>query len=166
MHGSCMERTAGECWTANCVERGCVVRRQKIVVDDTVITRRTREKGFKVLGAWTTFDGHFVKELAEREVIAWRSFHAIRKLLRDNKLALRHRLHLLSSCVTSSLYWCSFSWILTQRRMMYVPRYSTETPEGHMIRWSKLLHNCQGKHNMLHGDEMYCASCHRGQKES
>ena len=32
-----------------------------------VITRRTREQGFKALGAWITFDGHFVKELAERE---------------------------------------------------------------------------------------------------
>ena len=42
----------------------------KILVGDTVITRRTREQGFKALGAWTTFDGHFVKELAEREVIA------------------------------------------------------------------------------------------------
>ena len=51
-----------------------------IVVDDTVITRRTREQGFKAVGAWITFDGHFVKELAEREVIAWRSFCAIRKL--------------------------------------------------------------------------------------
>ena len=27
-------------------------------------------QGFKTLGAWTTFDGHFVKEVAEREVIA------------------------------------------------------------------------------------------------
>ena len=45
-----------------------------IQVEDTVIT----------------FDGHFVKELAEREVIAWRSFHAIGKLLCDNKVALRH----------------------------------------------------------------------------
>ena len=41
----------------------------KVVVDDTVITRRTREQGFNALGAWITFDGHFVKELAEREVI-------------------------------------------------------------------------------------------------
>ena len=49
----------------------------KIVVDDTVITRRTREQGFKALGAY----GHFVEEIAERVVIAWRSFCAIRKLL-------------------------------------------------------------------------------------
>ena len=65
-----------------------------IEVDDTVITRTTREQGFKALGAWITFDGHFVKELAEREVIAWRSFHAIRRLLCDNIAALRHRLRL------------------------------------------------------------------------
>ena len=106
---------------------------------DTVITRRPLEHGFKALGAWITFDGHFVKELAEREVIAWRSFCAILKLLCDNKVALRHRLRLLSSCVASSWYWCSGSWILTQLqcthlravqdkmlgRMIYVPRYTT-----------------------------------------
>ena len=131
----------------------------KIVVDDTVITRRTREQGFKVLGAWITFDGHFVQELAEREVIAWRSFYATRKLMCDNKVALRHRLRLLSSCVTSSLYRCSGSWILTQsqcthlraiqdkllRRKIYVPRHPTETPEAYMIRWSKLLQRLSGK---------------------
>ena len=77
-----------------------------ITVSNTVITRRSREQGFKALGAWITFDGHFVKEIAEREVIAWRSFHAIRLLLCDNKVALRHRLRLLSSCVASSMYWC------------------------------------------------------------
>ena len=143
-----------------------------IEVDDTVITRTTREQGFKALGAWITFEGHFAKELAEREVIAWRSFFAIRRLLCDNKVAFRHRLRLLSSCVTSSLYWCSGSWILTQsqcthlraiqdkmlRRMICVPRHTIETPEAHMIRWSKLPHNCRRKHKILHGDETYFAS--------
>ena len=55
---------------------------------------------------WITVDGHFVKEIAEREVVAWRSFSAIRHLLCDNKVALRHRLRFLSSCVASSMYWC------------------------------------------------------------
>ena len=32
---------------------------------------------------WITFDGHFTKELAEREVSAWRRFHALRHLLCD-----------------------------------------------------------------------------------
>ena len=96
----------------------------------------------------------FVKEIAEREVIAWRSFFALRHLLCDT---LKHRLRLLSSCVASSMYWCSGSWILTQsqcthlraiqdtmlRRMIYVPRRTTETAEAHMIRWSRLLHNCR-----------------------
>ena len=112
------------------------------------------------------------KELAEREVIARRSFCAIRKLLCNNKVALRHRLRLLSSCVASSFYWCSGSWILTQsqctnlraipdkmlRRMIFVPGSATETPGTHMIRWSKLLHNCRAKHKISHGDEMYFAS--------
>ena len=138
-----------------------------ITASDTV-----REQGFKALGACITFDGHFVKEIAEREVIAWRSFYAIRHLLCDNNVALRHRLRFLSSCVASCMYWCSGRWILTQsqctrlratqdkmlRRMKNVPRCPTETPEAHMRRWSKLLHNCRGKRKILHGDEMYFAN--------
>ena len=93
--------------------------------------------------------------------------NATRKLLCDSKVAVRHRLRLLSS-----LYWCSGSWILTPSqwthvlavqenmlgRMIYVPRSRTETPEAHLIRWSKLLHNCRAKLKILHGDEMYFAS--------
>ena len=101
------------------------------------MTRRSFEgRENKVSRPWVTFDGHFVNDLAEREVIARRSFHAIRKLLCDNKVSLRHRLRFFSSCVTSSLYCCSGIWILTQsqcthlraiqdkmlRRMIYVPR--------------------------------------------
>ena len=49
------------------------------------------------------------------------------------------------------------------RRMTYVPRYpSTEPPEAHMIRWSKLLHNCRRKHNILHGDECTLQATSRG----
>ena len=143
-----------------------------ITVSDTVVTRRSREQGFKALGAWITFDGHFMKEIAESEVIAWRSFHAIRHLLCDNKMALKHSLRLLSSCVASSMYWCSGSWILTLsrcthlraiqdkmlRKIIYVPRRPTETADAHVIRWSKLLHNCRAKHKLLHGDEMYFAN--------
>ena len=44
------------------------------------------------------------------------------------------------------------------RRMIYVPRSPTETPEAHMIRWSKLLHSSRAKHQILHGDEMYVES--------
>ena len=44
------------------------------------------------------------------------------------------------------------------RRMIYVPRHTTETPEEHMILWSKLLHICRRKHKNLHDDEMYFAS--------
>ena len=39
-----------------------------ITVSDTVITPRSREQGFEATGAWITFDGRFVKEIAEREV--------------------------------------------------------------------------------------------------
>ena len=75
-----------------------------ITVSDTVIARRSREEGFKALGVWITFDGHFTKELAEREVSAWRRFYAIRHLLCDINVALKCRLRLLTSCVVSSMF--------------------------------------------------------------
>ena len=36
--------------------------------------------------------------------------------------------------------------------MIYVPKRPTETAEAPMIRWSRLLHNCQAKHKLRHGD--------------
>ena len=33
-----------------------------ITVSETAISRRAREEGFKALGVWITFDGHFTKE--------------------------------------------------------------------------------------------------------
>ena len=69
-----------------------------ITVSDRLLTRRGREEGFKALGVWFTFDGHFTKELAEREVAAWRRFYANRQLLCDNNAALKYRLRLLTSC--------------------------------------------------------------------
>ena len=57
-----------------------------ITVSETVITRR-REEGFPALGVWITFDGHFTKDLAEREVSAWRRHYALRHLLCDNNVA-------------------------------------------------------------------------------
>ena len=124
-------------------------------VENTVITRTRREQGVKALGVWVTLDGHFVKELAEREVIARRSFFAIRKLLCDNRVTLRHRLRLLSSCITSSLYWYSGSWILTQsqcthlraiqdkvlRRTIYVlriPIENTRSPPDTVVKTAAL----------------------------
>ena len=44
------------------------------------------------------------------------------------------------------------------RRMKNVPRNPTETPEAHMTRWSKLLHNSRQKHRIIHGDALYFAS--------
>ena len=129
-----------------------------ITVSDTVITRRSRGQALKPLGAWITFDGHFVKEIAEREVIAWTSFYAIRNLLCDNKVALRHRLRLLSPCVASSMCWCSGSWILTQSQCTHKRAKKDKMLRRMMIRWSKLLHNCRAKDKILHGDEMYFAS--------
>ena len=136
-----------------------------IAVSGTTIMRRRREEGFKVL--WITFDGHFTKKIAEREVAAWRRFFALRHMLCNNNIALKYRLRLLISCVLSSMYWCAGSWILTRtqcthlravqdhmlRKMMYVPRSPEESTESHMTRWSRLVRNCGTKHKIMHGDE-------------
>ena len=112
------------------------------------------------------------KELAEREVSAWRRFYALRQLLCDNNVALKYRLRLLTSCVVSSMYRCAGSWILTRtqcahlravqgrmlRKMIYVPRPLVESAETHMTRWARLLRNCRAKHKFPHGDETYFAS--------
>ena len=138
-----------------------------VTVSDTIITRRTREEGFKALGVWITFDGRFTEELAEREVSAWRRFNALRQSLCDNNVALKYRLRLLTSCVVSSVYWSAESWILTRTqcahlravqdgmlgKMIYVPRLPGESAETHMTRWARLLRNCRAKHNFQHGDE-------------
>ena len=58
-----------------CTSAPLTVWRQKIEVHDTEISRTAREQGFKALVAWITLDDHFVKELTEREVIAWKSFY-------------------------------------------------------------------------------------------
>ena len=127
-----------------------------ITVSETVITRRTREERFKALGVWTTFDGRFSKELAEREVSAWRRFYVLRHLLYDFNVALNYRLRLLTSWVVS-MYWCAGSWILTRtqcahlravqdrmpRKMIYVARLPEESAETHMTRWPRLLRNCR-----------------------
>ena len=65
-----------------------------INVSETVITRRIREEGFKALGVWITFDGHFTEELAEREVSAWRRYCALRQLLCDGNVALKYWIRL------------------------------------------------------------------------
>ena len=130
-----------------------------ITVSETMITRRTREEGFKALGVWITFDSHVTKELAERDVSAWRRFYALRQLLRDNKVALKHRLRLLTSFFVSSMHLCAGSWILTRtqcahlcavqdrvlRKMIHVPRLPDESAETHMTRWCKATAQLQGK---------------------
>ena len=126
---------------------------------DKTITRRPREEGFKALGVWITFDGHFTEEIVEREVTGWRKFFALRHLLCNSDVALKYRLRLLAAFVLSSMYWCSGSWILTRtqcahlraaqnrmlRKMIYVARGNEESAESHMISWSRLIRNCKGK---------------------
>ena len=103
-------------WTANSMA-GCSAAdslEASITVSDVEISRRSREHGFTALRVWNTFDGHFMKVLAEREVRVWRRFHSLRHLLCDNTVAMKRRLRLFSSYVVSSMYWCAGSWILTR----------------------------------------------------
>ena len=107
------------------------------------------------------------KNLAEREVSAWRRFYEHHHLLCDNKVALKHRLRLLTSWVVSSMHWCAGSWILacTQcaplravldrmlRKMIHVPRLPDESAVSDMARWARLLRICRAKHKFPHGDE-------------
>ena len=85
-HSSCLEWTPGQSWIAHRVGRGCLVfiGTGQFGGDHHGVRHSGHSKvagtGFKTLGAWITFDGHFMKEIAERDVIAWRSFFALRQL--------------------------------------------------------------------------------------
>ena len=118
-----------------------------------------REEGFKALTVWITFDGQFRKELAEREVSPWRMFYSLRRLLCNDKGALKHRVRLFSSCVVS--YRCAGSWLDTHhsapivgrfkiKMLIYVPRTSMEKEDSRMMRWARLLLNCRFKNTSSH----------------
>ena len=134
-------------------------------MSETVITRRTRTEGFKALGVWITFDGHFTKELAEREVSAWRRFYAHHHLLCDNNVALKDCVcsrHVLCHRCTGALEAGSLH-VHNARSVgphveICVPRLPDESAELHMTRWARLLRNCRAKHKFPHGDETYFAS--------
>ena len=95
----------------------------------THTSRRSREEGFKAQGVWCTFDGHFTKELAEREVPAWRRFYALRQLLCDSNVALKYR------CAVQDRM---------LRNMNYVPRLPEESAETH-DKMGKATAQLQGK---------------------
>ena len=97
--------------------------------------------------------------------------HAIRKLLSDKKSGTAtSTAPLVIMChVILVLFWQLDSDSVTMHLLASNPRqdvetndtrtwHSTETPEAHMILWSKLLHKCRAKHKILHGDEMNFAS--------
>ena len=63
--GKSLKRTVQSCWSGQAVWCSTAQDRlaANITVSETVITRMTREEGFKALGVWITFDGHFTREL-------------------------------------------------------------------------------------------------------
>ena len=73
-------------------------------VSGTTITRRTSEEGLNALGVWITFDGHFTKEIADREVLTWKRFFPLRHLLCNNKVALSKNTDCLCLSHLSSVY--------------------------------------------------------------
>ena len=110
-----------------------------ITVSETMITRRTREEVFKALGVRITFDGHFTRELAEREISEWRC----RKL--DP-----HTHTMCTSARSTDLH--------THRKMIYVRRFLDECADTHMTRWARLLRFCRAKHKLPRCDEIYFVS--------
>ena len=64
-------------------------------------TNTTRRRVFKLWKCGSLSMATSTKELAEREVSAWRRFYALRQLLCDVCVALRNTLRLLRSCVVS-----------------------------------------------------------------
>ena len=115
---------------------------------------------------WITFDGHFTKELARARGECREMVLLIATLAAcEDKVALKHRLRLFSSCVDSSLHWCGGSWILTRsqrthlralqgnmlHRMVYVPELM-ENAGSHMMRWGRL------QRKLPHGNEILFAS--------
>ena len=71
-------------------------------------------------------------------------FFAVRQLLCDNKMALFALLLIMRWIFARSQ--CTHLRVIKRdkllRRIVYVPRRATETAEAHMVRWSRLLHNC------------------------
>ena len=110
-------------------------------------------------------------ELAERQVSAWGvSTHY--DISCATSQALKHRLHLFSSCVVPPLigslavgYSQAHNALIHRasqdkmlRRIMHVPRRPMENAESHMMRWACLERNCRSKHKLPHGVETYFGS--------
>ena len=146
-----------------------------VEVDDTVITRTTREQGLKPWERWSLLMAISWKNW--RNVRWWHGGHSMRyenccattKWHCDIYCAWRHlgsrqyctgvlaagfRLsHNAPTCAQSkTIYWDEgYTFPGT-------PLHSTETPEAHMMRSPKLLHNCRRKHKILHGVKMFFGS--------
>ena len=127
------------------------------------INRSPRKSGFKVLGVILGFDNCFEIELENRMARAWRAFFKYKHLLCCRCAPLMGRLRLLDNLVSSSLFWCSASWNLTQRqssklrglqldmlhKMLTLKRGSDEEQSVFMLRLNskskhlKILHKVQ-----------------------
>ena len=89
----------------------------KVEVFNECLPRASRAVGFKVLGVQLTFDNCFEVELQNRMARAWRAFYKYVDLLCCHDAPLSSRLSLLSTLVSTSLFWCCGSWNLTARQV-------------------------------------------------
>ena len=80
--------------------------RWKLVVEDRVIERRSRDDGFKALGCIISADGHIQLELQNRFSQAWNAFYKHSATLCSKAAPINTRLELLKMFVEPSLFWC------------------------------------------------------------
>ena len=155
-------------------ERRCGARRHKTAWQQASLCRKQgsldehEEEAFKALGVRITFDGHFTKELTEREVSAWRRLYALRQLLCDNNVALKYRLRLLTTCVVTSMYWYGGSWILTRTQCAHLravqdrwPRHArTCSPVAHASTREPRCNNGSGiAKSSVTSRQHFCGRC-------
>ena len=133
-----------------------------VTVQGVQVTRASREKGFKVLGAQVSFNNAFDIELCERARKAWRAFFKYKEILMCKRAPIAQRLRSLQVLVESSLFYCAGSWNLkgTQcaklrgiqqdmiRKMLRIKRYATEDLTSYCVSCARAVKFAMGAHNV------------------
>ena len=100
----------GLTWCTTCSDKTS----HSLLWKDHVVQRSPRKIGFKVLGAWISFDNRCETELSFRLDKAWNAFYANRELLCCQGASFGQRLRYLEATVGKSLFWGAGSWKLTR----------------------------------------------------
>ena len=88
-----------------------------ITAAGTVIPRAPRNEGFAVLGTLVTMSSDPTPEWNHRISKTWRAFWANSRLLLNERVSLRRRLRVWSSCVASVFLWGLAALTLTLAMM-------------------------------------------------